>query len=168
MSQRYVGPGGYTYQAFQRAVLQWRPEVNRAYLANTFDQLTEAGKDSELVPIGIPPAVGDDGSGGDWARARATRLGWLTDPAIKARFYARPGSVSGWNEDAAIQLYGLPASAPVKSGPFVVQRFQRIALQAWVESVPGMPAKGSVVGILGGDLLKERGLIPAEAVQPES
>lgn len=168
VSQRYVGPGGFTYQAFQRAVLQWRPDANCAYLANTFDQLTEAGKDTELAPLGIPPAASDDGSGGDWQRARATRLGWLTDPAIKARFYARPGSVSGWNEDAAIQLYGLPASAPVRSGPFVVQRFQRIALQLWVESVPGMPAKGSVVGILGGDLLKERGLIPADAALPES
>ena len=42
------------------------------------------------------------------------------------------------------------------------------ALELWLEDVPGMPPKGSVVGVLGGDLLKELGLIPAEAARPET
>jgi hypothetical protein len=169
ISRRYVGADGFTYQAFQRGVLQWRPELGVALPSNTFEQLSAHGRDHLLAAVGIPPAVADDGSGGDWARARGIRLSWLTDPAIRARFLASPsaGLAPTWNEDAAIQLYGLPASPPEKSGPFVVQRFQRMALQLWLEDVPGMPPRGSVVGILGGDLLKQHGLIPAEAAQPE-
>lgn len=169
VSRRYVGSDGFTYQAFQRGVLQWRPELGVAYLANAFEQLTAAGRDSALTEVGIPPPVVDDGSAGDWVRARAVRFGWLTESAIRSRFLANPNpsAVRTWNEGAAIQLYGLPASRPVRSGPFVVQRFQRMSLQLWVEDVPGMPPKGSVVGILGGDLLKQHGLVPTEAGQPE-
>ena len=169
VSRHYVGADGFTYQAFQRGVLQWRPELGAACLTNTFEQLTAAGHDPALVDVGIPPAVLDDGSNGDWQRARETRLSWLTDPAIRAKFLASPSTSAAraWSEDAAIQLYGLPSSRPVKSGPFVVQRFQRISLQLWLEDVPGMPPRGSVVGILGGELLKQHGLIPTEAAQPE-
>jgi spore germination protein YaaH len=170
VSQRYVGPGGFAYQAFQRGVLQWRLEQGIAYLANTFDQLTDAGLDGALVGIGIPRSAGDDGSGGDWNVARRTRLDWLTNDAIRQHFRRNPNpaAISAWSEDVAIQLYGLPTSRPERSGPFVVQRFQRVALQLWIEGVPGMPARGSVVGILGGDLLKQHGLIPASATQPEA
>ncbi|MBI2939612.1 MAG: hypothetical protein HYY04_04170 [Chloroflexi bacterium] len=169
ISQRYVGPGGFVYQAFQRGVLQWRPEAGVAYLANTFEQLTEAGHDGHLAGLGIPEPIRDDGSSGNWPRARAIRLGWLTEPAIRQRFLANPNpsAIRDWSEDRAIELYGLPASRPVRSGPFVVQRFQRISLQLWLESVPGMPSPGSVVGILGGDYLKQLQLIPADAARPE-
>ena len=170
ISRRYVGPGGFTYQGFQRGVLQWRPEVGAAYLANTFDQLTAAGLDDDLAGIGIPRSIRDDGSGGDWAAARRIRLDWLTNDPIRQHFRRSPNPtlIRVWNDDTAIQLYGLPTSRPEQSGPFIVQRFQRVALQLWIEDVAGMPARGSVVGILGGDLLKQRGLIPADAAQPET
>ncbi len=169
ISRRYVGKDGFTYQAFQRGVLQWRPERGVAELANTFEQLTAAGQDPSLLAAGIPLPVIDDGSGGDWNRARQIRLGWLTDPSIAAAFVANPNpaAIATWSVDRSIELYGLPASRPVRSGPFVVQRFQRISLQLWVDDVPGMPRPGSVVGILGGDLLKRAGLLPAEATAPE-
>jgi spore germination protein YaaH len=169
-SRRYVGADGFTYQAFQRGVLQWRPELGQAYLANTFDQLTAAQQDGQLATLGIPPPISDDGSDGDWARARQIRLGWLSQPDIARAFAANPNprAISGWTLDRAIQLYGLPASLPERSGPFVVQRFQRISLQLWVDNVPGMPPPGSVVGILGGDLLKRAGVVPPDAAQPES
>jgi len=169
-SRRYVGADGFTYQVFQRGVLQWRPELGRADLSNTFEQLTTADWDGRLVQMGIPEPVHDDGSGGDWNRARQIRLSWLTNPAIAAAFYANPNSSTfpTWNVDRSIQLYGLPASLPVKSGPFVVQRFQRVSLQLWVDDVPGMPRPGSVVGILGGDLYKHAGLIPPAAAAPET
>jgi spore germination protein len=168
-SQRYTGPGGFTYQAFQRGVLQWRPELGSAYLANTFDQLSESGKDDALASVGIPRSIGDDSSGGDWNAARRIRLGWLSNDLIAGQFRRNPNpaTIRQWNEDSAIQLYGLPTSRPERSGPFVVQRFQRVALQLWLDDVPGMPARGSVVGILGGDLLKQHGLVPAPAAQPE-
>ena len=162
-SQRYQLADGFTYQATQGALLQWRPEYGRAILANTFEMLQHAGKDGWLSEAkGIPAPITDDGSGGDWGRAKATRLSWLTNDAIRAK-YLSAGSV-----ERAIELYGLPMSKPEKRGPFIVQRFQRIAFQLWVDQVPGMPAPGSVVRILGGDLLKEAGLIPASATQPSA
>jgi hypothetical protein len=169
VSKRYIGPGGFLYQAFQRGVLQWRYETNRAVLSNTFEWLQDNGKDSWLAAAkGVPSPITDDGSGGDYAKAVQTRFTWLTDPAIKAKYLANPNlsAISGWNQDRAIELYGLPMSQPQKSGPFITQRFQRIALQLWVESVAGMPAKGTVVGVLGGDLVKEAGLISADATNP--
>ena len=93
----------------------------------------------------------------------------MEDPEIKEYFLSNPntGHIEDWSEDLSIQLYGLPASKPVKAGPFIVQRFQRISLQLWVEDVPGMPQKGSVVGILGGDYLKQAGLVPSDAARLE-
>lgn len=167
-SRRFVGADGFVYQVFQRGILQWRPESQTAVLANTFEQLTAAGQDERLESLGIPRPILDDGSQGDWNRARQIRLGWLTNPAIARAFTSPPGPNPGpWSLDRSIQLYGLPSSAPARSGPFVVQRFQRISLQLWVEDVPGMPRRGSVVGILGGDLFKQAGLIPAAAAVPE-
>lgn len=154
---------GYVYQATQVGLLQWRPELGRAVLANTFDWLSEAGYDDWLLSTaGIPWPVQDDGAQGDWHRAREIRLSWLTDRAIR-QAYLTPGSV-----EAAIDRYGLPTSRPERHGPFVVQRFQRIAFQHWVEAVPGMPPRGSVTPMLAGELLRQLGLLPAEAARPAS
>jgi hypothetical protein len=167
LSRCFVGAGGYTYQVFQRGVLQWRPELGGAVLANTFDWLQQAGRDSVLDTVGVPPAILDDGSNGDWQKARQVRLSWLTDPKISAQLLVKPGG-GAWSVDDAIQVYGLPMSRPEKRGPFIVQRFQRIAFQLWVDAVPGMPAPGTVVGVLGGDMLKQSGVIPADALNAVS
>ncbi len=159
-SQRF-GRGGFTYQALQGAILQWRPELGTALLANTFEWFTDAGKDDQLLASrAIPLPIRDDGSGGDFQKAKAIRLSWLTDDGIRATYLAA-GSA-----DRAIELYGLPMSRPEKHGPFIIQRFQRIAFQHWTDAVPGMPPPGSVVRVLGGDLAKETGLVPPEASQP--
>ena len=97
-----------------------------------------------------------DSSGGDFARAVAERESWLSDAAIAAA-YRRGGGH---------QRFGLPASRPERAGPFVVQRFQRYVFQHWIESVPGMPPRSSVVGALVGDYLKDAGLVSAEALVP--
>lgn len=169
VSRSFRGFDGFMYQAFQRGMLQWRPELGIAHLANTFDMITDHNKESVLQFAGVPPSIRDDGSNGDWNAARRIRLSWLSRPEIKAHFLSNPNKdqFENWNEDLSIQLYGLPASQPVKAGPFIVQRFQRISLQLWVEDVPGMPGKGSVVGILGGDYLKQAGLVPPEAARLE-
>ncbi len=169
-SRRFVGADGFTYQVFQRGVLQWRPEIGVAFLANTFDELSAAHQDQKLEQQGIPAPVSDDGSHSDWQLARSIRLAWLTQPDIARAFYANPNpqEITVWNADESIQLYGLPTSAPVRNGPFIVQRFQRVSLQLWLDSVPGIPAPGSVVGILGGDLVKRAGIVPSQAMQPES
>ncbi len=142
---------GFTYQAFQRGLLQWRPEINAAMLANTLDWLGDAGKNPYLASLGIPAPLSD--SGGEWTKVVAERESWLSEPAIE-RAYRNGGGY---------ERFGLPASKPERAGPFVVQRFQRYAFQLWVEAVPGMPAMGSVVGILAGDLANDAGLIPASA-----
>lgn len=159
-SQRFQ-KDGFTYQATQGALLQWRPELGRAILANAFEWFTDAGKDDWLYNFaGIPRPIRDDGSGGNWEKAKQIRLSWMTDDAIRAKFLSA-GSV-----DDAINRYGLPMSYPEKHGPFIVQRFQRMTFQHWVESVPGMPARGSVVRVLAGDYLKQLGLIPTSAEAP--
>lgn len=158
--------GGLTYQATQGGLLQWRPDLGRAVLANVFEQLSDAGDDDVLYrTYQVPLPIRDDGSGGDYARAVATRLSWLTDPEIAQRFRANPNPqrFRTWTLNDSIQLYGLPMSKPQAFGPFVSQRFQRIAFQHWLKPAAGMPAAGSVVRVLGGDLAKELGLVPDRA-----
>ena len=169
-SYRYRLDDGFVYQVTQGALLQWRPEVKSAYLANTFEMLEHAGFDQWLLDTkGIPLPIKDDGSDGDWSIAKEIRLAWLTNDQIKARFLANPNPevIASWSENRAIELYGLPMSYPEKHGPFISQRFQRVALQLWVEEVAGMPAVGTVVRVLGGDLLKEACLIPSYALSPK-
>lgn len=158
--------GGFTYQATQGGILQWRPELGRALLANTFEQLSDAGNDDVLYrTYQVPLPIRDDGSNGVYASAVATRLGWLTDAEIASRFRANPNPqrFRTWTLKDSIQLYGLPMSKPQAFGPFVSQRFQRIAFQHWLKPAPGMPAPGSVVRVLGGDLAKKLALVPERA-----
>ncbi|HUZ77759.1 MAG TPA: hypothetical protein VMV93_09290 [Chloroflexota bacterium] len=163
-SNRYLGADGFVYQATQTALLQWHAETDTVQLANLFDQLSQRGDDPRLLAMGIPPPIPNDGSGGNYAKAVQIRLAWLTNASIKAKFLANPNPAAGpWNTADAIDLYGLPTSLPVRAGPFMVQRFQRAAFQLWLDTVPGQPAAGTVVPILGGDLAKQFGLVPAAA-----
>lgn len=164
-------PDGFIYQATQSALLQWRPEIGPSgsvALANVFDLLSQTGHDKDLLKLGIPAPVVDDGSGGNYANAQQIRLGWLTQPLIKARYLANPNpdAIKQWDAGSSVQLYGLPTSQPQRFGPFIVQRFQRVAFQLWIDAVPGQPAPGTVVPILGGDLAKQFGVVPAAAQQP--
>ena len=166
-SYRFTLGDGFTYQVTQRALLQWRPEVNAAYLGNIFQMLEQAGLDDWLLrEKGIPLPIKDDGAGGDWNKAKEARLSWLTNERIKAKYLANPnpGAISGWSVERSIELYGLPMSRPERFGPFISQRFQRVAFQFWVEEVPGSPAPGTVIGVLAGDLLKQAGLVPPEGL----
>ena len=168
-SYRFRLDDGFVYQVTQGALLQWRPEVRKAYLGNTFEMLEKAGYDQWLLDTkGIPLPIKEDGSGGDWNKARQTRLAWLTNEKITAKYLANPNpeGIASWSEARAIELYGLPMSYPEKHGPFVTQRFQRVAFQLWVDEVEGMPAVGTVVRVLGGDLLKEACLVPSHALAP--
>ena len=90
----------------------------------------------------------------------------MTNEQIKAKYLANPNpdAISGWSVNRSIELYGLPMSRPERHGPFISQRFQRVAFQLWVEEVPGSPAPGTVIGVLAGDLLKEAGLVPPEGL----
>ena len=155
-SQVWIGPDGFSYQVTQGALLQWSPSTG-ARLGNTFQMLEAAGQDDWLLSLGVPRPITDDGSR-SFDEALVVRLGWLEQPEIAARYWSAGA--------AAVELYGLPMSRPERFGPFIAQRFQRVAFQYWVENVPGMPPAGAVSVVLGGDLLKQAGLVPAQAQLP--
>jgi len=164
-SSRRFDLDGFTVQLAQGALLQWRPERGEVFLANVFEMFERKGLDDALYALGVPRPISDDGSGVDFERARQVRLGWLTNEAIKAKYLANPNptAISRWGLEDSIRLYGLPMSKPERFGPFITQRFQRVALQLWVEKVPGMPAPGTVVRVLGGDLMQNFGPVPRDA-----
>lgn len=152
--------GGFLSQAFQRGILQWRQNENQAILINIMDQLHEKGLDDYLFLKGIPRHFSEsDGAQGNFEKAKEIRFAWLTQAEIREFYFGNPDPVT---------FYGLPTSRPEKHSPFITQRFQRGVLQLWVEDIPGMPKKGSVVGVLVGDLVKEGGFIPTQALEEEN
>ena len=165
ISRPYLAPDGLQYQAFQRGVLQWRPDVGAAWLANVMDWLHDAGHDDWLLSLGVPRQRNDDGSLTDFAQVKAARLRWLTNAPIKRYFMqagaAHPSPID--STERGIAVYGLPTSLPEKHGPFIAQRFQRGVLQYWTEAIPGLPLKGTVVGALAGDLARQAGIFPDSA-----
>lgn len=67
---------------------------------------------------------------------------------------------------AALERFGLPMSRPERFGPLLAQRFQRGAFQLWLDEVPGGHPAGMVTLVLAGELLREAGLVPTEALIP--
>lgn len=107
-------------QAFQKAVLQWRPEVGQAYFVNVFDALAAAGKDPWLDSVRQTPPSFDHSAdqGQDWDGVVRRHLALLdVNPAIKAKYLSYP---------EAIQRFGLPMSYKDYGNVFVV-RAQRAA-----------------------------------------
>lgn len=158
VSQRFQWDG-FTVQVFQRAVFQWRPEVRQVYLVNVFDRLHELGKDDYLQYVRQTPRPKDWAEQGlPWDTIVRRRLGVLDAwPALKARYYAVVGD--------AIHMRGLPTSDVVDQGNHYAVRTQRAVLQLWKENVPWARA-GETTVALGGDILKELGVLPPEALAP--
>lgn len=156
---RVFEASGFLHQALQRGILQWRPETNSAVMVNIMDELHRSGKDDWLLSKGVPPQFSsEDGSGGNFDKAREIRLSWLTDGKIRQAYLAAPDPLG---------FYGLPTSQPEQYGPFVAQRFQRGVLQLWLADAQGMPRPGQVVGVLAGDLALELGVVAPQALDPE-
>ena len=163
VSQPYHYPanndGGYWYQAFERGVLQWRPELGRADMANVFEQFTEQGLDDDLAVLGIPgPRTLDDRS--TLGAEINDRMSWLTEPRFLARFFfdpvaahssepSRDGQSAFTTQEQAWSFFGLPQSMPERLtlvGPgrqslyplvhsFMAQRFQKAGMQLFFEDV---------------------------------
>ena len=148
-------------QLTQKSLLYWDRFEGRLKPANIYEILSDAGLDDHLAAQGVPPPVKDDGAT-TFAEAIAIRLGWLENDTLRDAYFANPnpGRVPTWTRDDAIFLNGLPMSRPRRMGPFIAQRFQRTALQLWVEEAPGGEPPGSISRVNAGDIFKEAGLLP--------
>jgi len=152
---------GFVVQAMQKGVLQWRPEAGQAYLVNVFDLMHEQGKDGWLLEARSTPAqLGPDfDAGKDWNQIVADHQGLLNPfPAIMQRYFA---------VGSPLTFYGLPMSRVQDMGDHYAVRLQRAVIQQWKVDVPWARA-GQVVVANGGDVAKEAGLLPSDALQPEA
>src|SRR5262245_40271003 len=144
---------GFTVQVFQRVIFQWRPDVRQAYFVNVFDRLHDLGKDDWLLAAKQTPR--HDPTLGDVN----ARLALLDErPAIKAKFYAVVGD--------PLQANGAPTSRVQDMGNHYALRAQRVVFQEWKEDVP-WARRGQVTVALGGDIAKERGMVPSAASTPQ-
>ena len=158
VSRRFAW-NGFVVQAFQKLVLQWRPETKSVAFVNVFDEVNARGKDPWLRTVRSTPerAVLDE-TGKSWEQVVAGRLALLdANAAIKARYLGTRDYVS---------RYGLPTSRVGDMGNAYVIRFQRAVMQQWKVDVPWAKA-GQVTVANGGDIGKEAGLYPKEAVEGE-
>ena len=95
--------------------------------------------------------------------------GCATRRSGRSIFRAPEGVTGPWSVLDAINYYGLPMSQPRHRGPFIVQRFQRQTLQRWLVDHPtGLFPAETIVPVLGGELLRETGLIGGHIVQPHA
>lgn len=151
---------GQPAQAFQKAVLHWRPDLNRMVLVNIFDELSKAGKDPWLRQVRLvprPQPIRDEDKL-DFGTIIVRRHALLeANPAIAARY---------WAADDPLTIYGLPVSPVEDYESVVVVRLQRAVLQQWKTNRPWARA-GEVVVANGGDVAKEAGLFPMAATVPE-
>jgi hypothetical protein len=151
---------GFITQATQKALIQWRPEKQQAFLVNVIDELGAAGLDDWLakkwsVPRPLHPSFD---SGKPWAEVMAGRLALLrARPALDRRYASAADPLS---------LYGLPMSAVTDMGSHYSIRLQRAVLQEWKADMPWAKA-GEVTVANGGDVFKDSGLISKIAVRAE-
>ncbi len=168
LSRAFVGRDGCVYQILQRVILQVCGD-GQVQFANTFELLEQAGKDEWLAAFhSIPPPITGDGST-SFEQAVEIRLGWLTNPALREAYLQPPNGAAGeWSQADAINLYGLPMSRPVDQGPFVSQRFQRIAMQWWKVAGPAGIQPGAITPVLAGQLTIEADLVTGVIRQPHA
>lgn len=161
ISTRYERDGFVT-QAFQKAILQWRAESNSVAFVNTFDDLHNDGFDEQLLRVRQTPNQlpdGWDGEGLTFEQITEKRQDLLAErPALEDAYF----SVSD-----PILFYGLPTSEVEDMGNHYAIRLQRAVLQEWKEDVPWASA-GEVTVANGGDIAKELGGLPADALVPEA
>jgi hypothetical protein len=160
VSQRFV-LDGFTVQATQRVVMQWRPESGAVAFVNVFDKLHDLGQDGWLRSVRQTPEQASFDEGGKaWEQIVRDRLALMDGhPAIKAKYLGAVGDPVAAN--------GLPTSPVVDVGNNYALRAQRVVFQEWKVDVPWARA-GDVTVALGGDIFKENGRIPSEATRPSA
>jgi serine protease Do len=159
VSRRFTWEG-FVVQATQKAVLQWRPDLNRAVFVNLLDEMSDAGLDGwlesqRMIP---PPAPFPDEGGLAFSQIVQQRISLLDQyPPLRAAYLSSPDPV---------EANGLPVAPVTDFGPVLVLRAQRRAFQLWKVATPFARA-GDVTIVNGGDLGKEASLYPADAALAE-
>jgi hypothetical protein len=150
---------GFTCQAMQRVVFQWRPDIGQVFFVNVFDLMTAAGKDDWLLASRqTPKPSAFDEGGKTWDQIVNMRLAVLdANPAIKAAFFGVVGD--------PVTMNGLPTSQVTDMGNNFTLRAQRVVIQQWKVAVP-WAAAGQVTFALGGSIAKEAGLLPLGVAPP--
>jgi hypothetical protein len=143
VSQPYLYDGLWQ-QAFERGILRWHPDQQRAEMANAFEQFTENNLDRDLEYFGIPgpqqvSGLADIAHDRQLSYEQDQRMGWVTDPQMLARFFydpvafhssepGRPGQTTFAFQEQAWAFFGLPQSTA-----------QRLNLEAWDTSASLWP-----------------------------
>lgn len=159
-SQRFTW-GGFVTQVTQKAVLQWRPESGTVDFVNVFDDLAHAGRNDWLWTVrAVPrPITSTIDLGLTWSQIVDARVGLLKSrPALLQKYQAIANP---------LDMYGLPVSEVVDAGPMYTVRLQRAVLQEWKVAQP-WAAPGDVTVANGGDLAKEAGAFPSDALRPDA
>ncbi len=160
ISNRYHD-GGFVYQAFQKAILQWSPEAENFNHVNTVDWLGRIADEDELfgrrqVPRAVPLLADyglDPRNPDDYSHIVQNHLQLLAmDQQIRDFFLAEPR----W-----LELYGLPISYH-DFGSLRVMRTQRQLIQVWNVADIGGPVGVAVLANTG-EMAKEYGLVPPSA-----
>lgn len=159
ISQRF-SYDGFVTQAFQKLILQWRPESGTAVPVNIFDELSRRGLDQPLSDTRQTPfpLQNYEAPGTPWAQVVTGRQALLnTNSAIRSRYFSVGDPVT---------IFGLPTSQVEDRGNHYALRTQRAVFQQWKETVPWAQA-GQVTIANGGMIAQELGWLPASATTPE-
>ena len=136
VSQRWVS-GPFTFQAFQKVILQWDPGKQRMNYYNTLDVLANRYPEIELPNV-PPHQVLEADRGADFATIIRNHLALLDqNDAIKARFLSEPD----W-----LNLYGLPIRYEEREVNGHPQGLQLLRAQRTVFVIWNVPAPGTTVG----------------------
>lgn len=150
---------GFTCQAMQKVVFQWRPETGKVMFVNVIDIMHDRGLDTWLEVYRQTPPPFDTAADTGLTWDQVARRHWAlldVNQAIRARY---------WQDSDPLNHFGLPMSYADMGNCFVV-RAQRAIFQYWKEDVP-WAFRGQVTVANGGDLAKEAGLLPPTAIVPE-
>lgn len=136
ISQRWIS-GNFTFQAFQKVILQWDPGEARMNYYNTLDVLANRYPAVQLTNV-PPHQVLESGADADFAAVVRTHLALLDQhAAIKERFLSEP---------AWLDLYGLPIRYEEREVDGHPQGLQLLRTQRTVFDVWNVAAPGTTVG----------------------
>ncbi len=158
ISQRYERDSFIT-QAFQKLILQWRPDLGMVAVVNVFDEMSKAGLDPALLQkYQTPkPLENFDPAGATWAQIVSGRQALLdANPAIKARYFSVADPLT---------VFGLPVSKVEDMGNHYALRTQRAVFQQWKEDTSFAKA-GEVTIANGGDIARSLGWLGGSPLTP--